>query len=373
MTTQQIQASALVTPENRASLPAHGPVGCRKCWPTNHAGNVFTTSDQRFRVVNDPGAWGSQNPAVLVLGISKGFTQAREFADGEFDSVPFKNCRTRLRDVLATVGIMEPEADIDDCMKSSETNFAWGSVVRCSLSGWNTTKRDFFAGTPEVLPAFKHAEASRFLRGCMREHLADLPDRTRIVVLLGNDDRYVDTIAQELQRMYAGQYSRVSAVAHKAGERLWVHIAHPSPGNGHFTAFIDGPTETPQGLKRELARQVLSAVSSPRCVDARENSVTTHVPATPIPELARSFEPKLPIGTFVPVAADGTWFGPHLRRATGFTVGEKGNEQRFESFLDALEFLRKIPTARWRRPNREGNWGTVSARCWKRFDEVGLT
>jgi hypothetical protein len=280
------QARALASLERRVLLPAHGPIVCRKCWPTNHVGNEFTTSDQRIRIVNDPGAWGSQDPAILVLGISKGFTQAREFADGEFDSVPFKNCRPRLRDVLAAVGLMNSDADIDNCMTSSEMDFAWGSVVRCSLSGRKTSEREFSAGTPDVLPAFKHNEAAPFLRGCMREYLMNLPDRTRTVVLLGNGDRYVDTIAHELQRMYGSQYSRLNYVAHKTGDRVWVHVAHPSPGNGHFGTFIDGAIDTTQGLKRKLAQDALSVARVTTSADLQSDVSASHPSVAPTPALA---------------------------------------------------------------------------------------
>jgi hypothetical protein len=360
---------AALGPLERRLLPAHGPIACRKCWPTDHPGTEFTTSDHRIRIVNDPGAWGSQSPSILVLGISKGFTQAREFASGEFDSVPFKNCRARLRDVLAAVGLMNRDADIDSRMTSLETDYAWGSVVRCSLSGRKTSEDKFSAGTPDVLPAFDHYEAAPFLRGCMREHLMNLPARTRTIVLLGNDDRYIETIARELQRMYGDQYSRLNAVAHKTDDRAWVHVAHPSPGNGHFRAFVDGATDTKQGLKRKLAQDALS-VSHTIFADPRSLVSTTHRPVALTQEFGDPNKFDIPSGTLVPVAADGTWFGPHLRRATGFTVGAKGDEQQFQGFSDALEFLRKAPTARWRRPNRDGNWGIVTARHWKRADEL---
>lgn len=60
----------------------------------------FTTDDRRFHVVNDPGAWGAADPEILVLGISKGFTQARALESGEFDSVPFRGIRDRLQEAL---------------------------------------------------------------------------------------------------------------------------------------------------------------------------------------------------------------------------------------------------------------------------------
>lgn len=67
----------------------------------------------------------------------------------------------------------------------------------------------------------------------------------------------------------------------------------------------------------------------------------------------------------VPIARDGTVFSPEFCSRNGtYTVGNKGEEQRFSSFSDALDYLRKMPTACWRRPNEKGNWGIVSAVEW---------
>ena len=67
----------------------------------------------------------------------------------------------------------------------------------------------------------------------------------------------------------------------------------------------------------------------------------------------------------VPVARDGSRFGPHLARGGVFTVGAKGEERRFDNYEAALEYLRGMSTARWRRPNSNGNWGIVSATGWE--------
>lgn len=69
-------------------------------------------------------------------------------------------------------------------------------------------------------------------------------------------------------------------------------------------------------------------------------------------------------GLLVPFASDGSCFNPELRRAGRFSVGEKAAPQYFSGFLEALTFLASMDTAKWRRPNQEGNWGLVSAVKW---------
>lgn len=68
---------------------------------------------------------------------------------------------------------------------------------------------------------------------------------------------------------------------------------------------------------------------------------------------------------FVPFAKDSSWFGPHLGERGYFQVGAKGEEQKFESFDEAMFALRAMTTARWRRPNAKGIWGIVTAIEWK--------
>jgi hypothetical protein len=70
---------------------------------------------------------------------------------------------------------------------------------------------------------------------------------------------------------------------------------------------------------------------------------------------------------FVPISKDGSRFDPKTcRRDGGYRVGEKGDEQKFASFDDALAALAKMAKPRWRRPNAVGNWGLVTGTRWER-------
>lgn len=66
----------------------------------------------------------------------------------------------------------------------------------------------------------------------------------------------------------------------------------------------------------------------------------------------------------VPIARDGSIFAPGLRRSNGYWVGDKGSERIIATFEQALDFLRRMPVARWRRPNDAGNWGIVTGVEW---------
>ncbi|WP_220432327.1 hypothetical protein [Falsirhodobacter xinxiangensis] len=70
---------------------------------------------------------------------------------------------------------------------------------------------------------------------------------------------------------------------------------------------------------------------------------------------------------FVPVARDGSMFGPDLARGGQFQIGAKGDERHFPTFDEALAALNEMPVPRWRRPNEHGHWGIVSGTTWQRI------
>jgi len=70
------------------------------------------------------------------------------------------------------------------------------------------------------------------------------------------------------------------------------------------------------------------------------------------------------VAPLVPFASDGSHFGPHLKRAGKFTVGDKEDEVQFDEFEEAMAYLRRMGQAKWRRPNVSDKWGIVSAVRW---------
>lgn len=74
---------------------------------------------------------------------------------------------------------------------------------------------------------------------------------------------------------------------------------------------------------------------------------------------------------FVPEASDGSVFGPSScgRGPSGakrYIIGATGRQEAFEDYHEALSALSRLKIARWRRPNRAGNFGTVTATRWRR-------
>lgn len=244
------------TNQLHTNLVQHGRMACDRCWK-NEATNVQEAGP--FRLVRDPGHWGSSNPSTLVLGVSKGNTQTNAFATSHFDTVAFMGIRARLLQVLQTVGLLQNEtvAGFERRFSKDELEYAFASVIRCSLTGMDRKKRIHTADSPNVIPAFKaDSEGYRFTSACVDQHIGRLPNTTQRVVLLGNTDAYIKHLRGAIGRS-RGRLQEVNDVAYRAGDVLFVHVSHPSRGNGYFGAFIRG--EGTPGEKMRMARAALSS------------------------------------------------------------------------------------------------------------------
>ena len=237
------------------STVCHGPLDCKRCWNTDS--DIQELGD--FKLVRDPGHWGASNPVILVLGISKGNTQSRAYATGPFEQVAFKDIRHRILQIFQSVGLLLDETPFHFQRRftSGERDFAFASVVRCSLTGMDRKKRIHTADSPNVLPAFHpKSDGYLFVANCVDQHLAALSPRTKLVLLLGNTSAYISALRQVIA-VKLGSVTPINEVGYWASDIKFVHLAHPSKGNGHFGAFVRG--EGTPGEKRDLARAALAA------------------------------------------------------------------------------------------------------------------
>lgn len=214
------------------------------------------------QAVNDPGAWGSDRPAVLVLGFSKGFTQADAYRNGAFKAIPFKKMRPRLTEALRRIGLL-PETEIVDVkFSATERELAFGSLVRCSLSRLDrrTGKREC---TGAVMPKAFTEPVQTVVRRCAETYLTNLPASVRVVVMLGSGDAYIKGCRSLIQSIHGIRFENINEVAYQTPSVVWVHIAHPSGMNGYFNPWMNGSASNPSGNKRLKALAALSLLHPP--------------------------------------------------------------------------------------------------------------
>lgn len=240
-------------------LPEHGKIECRVCY--NGSEDSIITPAPNWRMVNDPGAWGSNSPEYLVLGFSKGSTQAGLYENGQFESVAFANMRGRLTESLKAIGLLKDKEVVSEKISDPNSNITFGSLIRCSVSrteSKNGARGGYSCTGPIINKSFN--EIPHILKNCSEKYLRKLPKNLKAVILLGNSDQYVKAVRAILRRMFRESFEVINQMAVKADGHTWVHIAHPSGLNGHFNNWLsseDGP-----GLKRKQAIEGINSNSS---------------------------------------------------------------------------------------------------------------
>lgn len=241
-------------------LPNHGKMTCRECFPSV-SGNEFHPHTD-WKLINQPAAYGSSEPRYLVLGFSKGATQQALYERGPIEQVAFAKMRPRLSTALQVMGVLEPGDSVDRWIANPKSHFAFGSLIRCSASRKNGNKQDA-QGNPVyatsgalIKKSFK--EIPEVLSRCASRYLSNLPASLETVFVLGNDDGYVDGFKNLIRRLYPDNFRELNSMAYMAGNKRWVHLAHPSPANGHFSAWETGSGKA--GQKMRAAKAALAAV-----------------------------------------------------------------------------------------------------------------
>jgi hypothetical protein len=160
-----------VDQELRLVSPSHGKIDCTLCFST--ANETVTAGAWRFR--NDPGHWGSADPRVLVLGFSKGATQVNAYDHKNFEDVAFAGARPRLKRMLLTFGLVHEDEDIEQKFRSVEKDFAFASLVRCSVARWNSRTQKAVTSGPVILNAFREREPMRLVTNCSNNSSNSFP------------------------------------------------------------------------------------------------------------------------------------------------------------------------------------------------------
>jgi hypothetical protein len=235
----------------------HGAVQCRLCFD----GSNNTLALGEWRLQNGPGYWGSSDPAILVLGFSKGANQNKAAQAGDFDKIAFAQARQRLKAVLEALKLMPSDRDIDALMTARERVFGFASLVRCSL---HKVERGRQKTSGNIIPsAFANPSTQVIISRCAGTFLGKLPNRVRLVVLLGTNNTYLAATQAVFRRLYT-EYQAINPVSFRAGNALWIYAAHPSPGNGHFNSWVSGGTDNASGRKRMLALEALDGAALTR-------------------------------------------------------------------------------------------------------------
>ncbi len=239
-------------------FPSHGKIAnCSKCFQeANVAWGKSIFEENYFRLQNNPCAWGSCNPVVLILGFSKDFNQVSNISKINFDDIPFMGMRTNLTNILRTLGIFSLTEDIADRIQPDEFDFAFASFIRCSLSKWDVRTARFLTPAEILTAAFLNESILKIIINCLGEFLSEFPPELKLIIMLGNDDAYIK-YSFEAIRLIHPDAAYINSVAYTSRNIIWVHVIHPLYATQrHIINWYDG-IEGYQAEKRELAKKAV--------------------------------------------------------------------------------------------------------------------
>jgi len=218
---------------NCATLPAHGRVACSRCHV--HAPVAFDetrTEDSGWRITANPLSWGNPRPEVLVLGFSKGPSQAGELGRLPHNEIPYRKGRQNVGKILAHVGLLPAASPqnlkkmVDQAVGDQNGRFGWGSLIRCTVERFDGKK---WVGSGGMIDKFMATPFGRRVStACATEFLGHLPVETKLVIMfgLGVGGSYVSTARKAVEIARPGAWRTVNEVAYTDGKISVVHVEH---------------------------------------------------------------------------------------------------------------------------------------------------
>jgi hypothetical protein len=216
-------------------LPAHGRINCRKCFEEETAFDLTTTAGNDWRITNNPLAWGSSEPEVIVLGFSKGPTQSGALANSPHNSIAYKGSRLNVGKILAHIGLVEAGPDeqlrnrIDDLIADPKGRFHFGSLIRCTVERFDPNAQSWKGTGGGMLDKFIATDfGSRIVSNCTERFLGELPTSVRLIVMfgLGTKQGYVRECFQLYRKTVPGEWRDMNLVSYTNESLTVVHVEH---------------------------------------------------------------------------------------------------------------------------------------------------
>lgn len=232
-------------------LPSHGRVNCTRCFGGSARVEFDrtrrTADDGKWRITANPLAWGSDEPEIVVLGFSKGPTQAGALTSAPHDQIAYKGSRTAVGKILAHVGVMARPADgnigraVDRLIADPRGRFHFGSLVRCTVERYDDQKKAWLGSGGGMLDKFVATAFGQEVAGnCAMAFLAALPASTKLVIMfgLGTNMNYVREARRLIAAARPGAWRTVNDVAYTDGQVTFVHVEHFASQGAHLGNWL---------------------------------------------------------------------------------------------------------------------------------------
>lgn len=188
-----------------------------------------------WRITANPMAWGNPSAPVVILGFSKGQTQAESLAKASHDQIAYKGNRPNVGRILAHVGLvrkgtLEAQAAAVDSMIADRNGlFHFGSLIRCSVERFDRDVPAWKGSGGGMLDRFVATPfGAEIARNCASRFLVNLPEATKLVVMfgMGSQQKYVRAARDLLSTVRGRSMRELNAVAYEDDLVTVVHVEH---------------------------------------------------------------------------------------------------------------------------------------------------
>ena len=219
------------------NLPEPGRIDCSRCFKGCSTVHFDQTRRQEgdWRITANPLAWGNAKPEVVVLGFSKGPTQAGALTTAPHNEIAYKGGRGNVGKILAHVGLLSEDNDVDLASAVSKAiadpsgRFHFGSLVRCTVERYEQESSLWKGSGGGMLDKFVATPfGQEVANNCTDEFLSQLPSSTKLVVMFGLGSRlnYVKEAFKLYQKARNGSWRWLNEVAYTDGSIVVIHVEH---------------------------------------------------------------------------------------------------------------------------------------------------
>jgi len=223
-------------------LAQHGRVNCSKCFGNCAAPAEFDATkrtDGDWRITMNPLAWGNAAPEVVILGFSKGPTQAGALATTEHDQIAYKGSRGNVGKILKHVGLLQQlngedmGQAVSRMIADRQGKYHFGSLIRCTVE--RLTDGAWKGSGGGMLDKFVATSFGQEIStNCTDRFMKNLPSKTKLVVMFGMGTKlnYVRESFALYSKVRGGKWRWLNEVAYTDGKITVVHVEHfASQGN----------------------------------------------------------------------------------------------------------------------------------------------
>lgn len=251
------------------TLPNHGRINCTTCYSCSTVAFDSTREESiGWRITANPLAWGNPNAAIVVLGFSKGPTQAGALKHTPHDDIAYKGSRLNVGKILAHVGLLKKQDDhglratVNEEIANRSGRFHFGSLIRCTVERFDQKSKGWKGSGGGMLDKFVATEFGKSVtQNCVSNFLGDLPSQTKLIVMfgMGSSGNYVREANLLFRRSRPGQWRWINDVAYTDDKVRVVHVEHFASQGALIPNWL-GLRDHPRSLLGNQAQNAIEAV-----------------------------------------------------------------------------------------------------------------